>query len=121
MAAIAGAMGFNHATAAHPLSASRPQLCWHVLCGYKTLHLCLRAIWLENPAVSATHYICVGFITPPLTISPAALQDGLPFGHLALRQVGAFAVANRSDTKLLACWWTNSVHLRHNLRVVGPS
>jgi hypothetical protein len=39
-------------------------------------------------------------------------QDGLPFGHLALRQVGASVVANRSDIKLLAFWWTNSVHLR---------
>lgn len=47
---------------------------------------------------------------PPL--SPLLLQDGLPFGHLALRQIGASVVANRSDTKLLAFWWTNSVHLR---------
>jgi hypothetical protein len=39
-------------------------------------------------------------------------QDGLPFGHLALRQVGASVVSNRSDIKLLAFWWTNSVHLR---------
>jgi hypothetical protein len=50
---------------------------------------------------------------PPSPLSSLlTLQDGLPFGHLALRQVGASVVANRSDIKLLAFWWTNSVHLR---------
>lgn len=36
----------------------------------------------------------------------------MPFGHLALRQIGASVVSNRADIKLLAFWWTNSVHLR---------
>eukprot|EP00878_Enallax_costatus_P020355 GHUV01021510.1.p1 GENE.GHUV01021510.1~~GHUV01021510.1.p1 ORF type:complete len:707 (+),score=273.69 GHUV01021510.1:214-2121(+) len=39
-------------------------------------------------------------------------QDGIPFGQLALRQVSAGVVAGRSDTQLLAFWWTNAVHLR---------
>lgn len=40
------------------------------------------------------------------------MQDGLPFGQLALRQISACVVAGRSDTQLLAFWWTNAVHLR---------
>jgi hypothetical protein len=40
------------------------------------------------------------------------LQDGLPFGQLALRQLSACVVAGRSDIRLLAFWWTNAVHLR---------
>jgi hypothetical protein len=47
-----------------------------------------------------------------LTTPCCLLQDGLPFGQLALRQLSACVVAGRSDIRLLAFWWTNAVHLR---------
>eukprot|EP00879_Flechtneria_rotunda_P021606 GHRR01022773.1.p1 GENE.GHRR01022773.1~~GHRR01022773.1.p1 ORF type:complete len:562 (+),score=210.02 GHRR01022773.1:1856-3541(+) len=46
------------------------------------------------------------------TLVTLGRQDGLPFGHLALRQVSATVIAGRSDTQLLAFWWSNAVHLR---------
>eukprot|EP00877_Chromochloris_zofingiensis_P005908 jgi/Chrzof1/1570/Cz10g12240.t1 len=39
-------------------------------------------------------------------------QDGLPFGHLALRHIEASVVGHRSDVQQLAYWWTNCCHLR---------
>lgn len=39
-------------------------------------------------------------------------QDGLAFGHTVLRHVQSAAVANRSDLRQLAFWWTNACHMR---------
>jgi hypothetical protein len=36
----------------------------------------------------------------------------MSFGQLSLRQVSTSVVSGRSDTALLAFWWSNSVHLR---------
>ena len=63
------------------------------------------------------HHSCCVLVTcaTPLPHRPhirACIQDGLAFGQLALRQVSACVLAGRSDTRLLAFWWTNAVHLR---------
>lgn len=63
------------------------------------------------------HHSCCVLVTcgTPLPHRPhirVCIQDGLAFGQLALRQVSACVLAGRSDTRLLAFWWTNAVHLR---------